>query len=161
MQFGNEVKSIDKWDKRFFELAKFIADWSKDPSSKVGAVVVSRRGGAVGLGYNGFPAGVEDSAERLDNDDIKLDMVIHSEQNALINAGSKAEGATIYVWGKPICSHCAGFIIQAGIKRVVALDPESVPESSKWRARGELAIEMFREAGIEVVFYKSMESVIK
>ena len=105
------------------------------------------------LGYNGFPMGVEDSAERLEDSAIKLELVVHAEQNALIAAGPKANGATIYVWGKPVCARCAGAIIQAGIKRVVALSPDSAPESSKWHKTGKLSIEMFRETGIQVDFY--------
>lgn len=155
MAFANEAMPMTKWDKRYCELSKFVANWSKDPKAKVGAVIVSQRGGAVGLGYNGFPVGVEDSTERLSNDEIKLDMVIHAEQNALINAGTKSEGATIYVWGKPICSRCAGLIIQAGIRRVVSLNPTSIPASSKWHATGKRAVEMFGEAGLEISFYRN------
>jgi len=153
MRLENEVKAMTKWDRRFCELSQFIAAWSKD-HAKVGAVVVSKRGAAVGLGYNGFPIGVEDSTERLENDEIKLDMIIHAEQNAIINAGSKTEGGTLYVWGKPICSRCAGFIIQSGIKRVVAMNPMSVDSTSKWLPTGRRAIEMFEETGIDVCFYK-------
>ena len=97
--------------------------------------------------------GVEDSAERLQDTDIKLELIVHAEQNALIAAGSRAHGSTIFVWGKPVCARCAGTIIQAGVKRVVALSPESVEESSKWHRTGKYAYEMFNEAGIEVDFY--------
>ena len=60
---------------------------------------------------------------------------------------------TIYVWGKPVCARCAGAIIQAGIKRVVALSPDSVSLESKWHKTGKLSIEMFKETGIQVDFY--------
>ena len=139
------------WDKRFIELAKSVAEWSKDPKAKIGAVIVSKRDGAIALGYNGFPKGVENSVERLENNDIKQEMVIHAEQNALIIAGSKAENATIYVWGKPVCSRCAVIIIQSGIKRVVASNPDS-DKKSKWDETGQRAIQMFNEAGIQVDF---------
>ena len=144
---------MEKWDRRFVELSKYVSEWSKDPNAKVGAVVVAERGGAMTLGYNGFPMGVEDSAERLDDSEIKLELVVHAEQNALIAAGSKANGATVYVWGKPICARCAGAIIQAGIKRVVAPSPDSVPQDSKWHKTGKLSIEMFREVGIHIDFF--------
>jgi dCMP deaminase len=143
---------MTKWDQRFCELAKFVSEWSKDPNAKVGAVLVSKAGGDVSIGYNGFPMGVEDSAERLKGD-IKLELIVHAEQNALIAAGSRSYGGTLYVWGKPICARCAGSIIQAGIKRVVALSPESVSSKSKWRLTGEYARQMFIEAGIEMDFY--------
>lgn len=153
MQLHIKAKPMEKWDKRFVELSQYVSEWSKDPNAKVGAVVVAERGGAMTLGYNGFPMGVEDSAERLEDSDIKLELVVHAEQNALIAAGPKANGATIYVWGKPVCARCAGAIIQAGIKRVVALSPDSVPAESKWHKTGKLSIEMFKETGIQVDFY--------
>lgn len=147
-------KPMNKWDKRFCELAEFVSNWSKDPNAKVGAVVFSKRGGDISIGYNGFPFGVEDSAERLANSKIKLELVVHAEQNALIAAGSRAQGATLYVWGKPICARCAGSIIQAGVKRVVALNPESVDKKSKWRRTGIYAQQMFAEAGVAIDFFE-------
>lgn len=123
MEYFLKSTPMEKWDSRFCELARYISQWSKDPNAKVGAVLFSKRGGNVSIGYNGFPMGVEDSAERLTDKNMKLELVVHAEVNAIIAAGSRAEGATIYVYGKPICARCAGPIIQAGIKRVVAEAP--------------------------------------
>jgi len=158
MNLEIKAKPLEKWDQRFVELARYVSEWSKDPNAKVGAVVVGARGGSMSLGYNGFPMGVEDSVERLDDADIKLELIVHAEQNALIAAGPMSNGATIYVWGKPVCARCAGAIIQAGIKRVVALSPDAVLEESKWHKTGKLSIEMFRETGIEVDFFTVLES---
>lgn len=146
-------KPMAKWDLRFCELAKFVSEWSKDPNAKVGAVVFAKRGGDIAVGYNGFPMGVEDSAERLEDQEVKLELVVHAEQNALIAAGSRTQGSTVYVWGKPICARCAGAIIQAGVKRVVALTPEGGDAASKWVRSGKIAAKMFEEAGIETDFY--------
>lgn len=99
--------------------------------------------------------GVEDSAERLTDKEIKLELVVHAEVNAIVAAGARAEGSTIYVWGKPICARCAGPIIQAGIKRVVALAPGST--ESHWDKSGKTARDMFVEAGITVDFYSTKE----
>lgn len=150
-----EMQSItmEKWDQRFCELAKFVSEWSKDPNAKVGAVVFSKRGGDVSIGYNGFPMGVEDSAERLEDQEIKLEIVVHAEVNALLASGSRAQGSTLYVWGKPVCARCAGSIIQAGIKRVVALSPDGGDQTSKWARSGAIAKQMFEEAGVTVDFY--------
>ncbi len=153
MELLIQSKPMDKWDQRFCELAKYVADWSKDEDAKVGAVVFSKKGGEISVGYNGFPMGVEDSAERLQDKVMKLELIVHAEVNALIAAGARSAGATLYVWGKPICARCAGPIIQSGVKRIVALSPESVPEDSKWHKTGKYALEMFIEAGIEVDFY--------
>jgi dCMP deaminase len=148
-----DSKPMEKWDARFCELAKFVSEWSKDPNAKVGAVVFSKRGGDVSIGYNGFPMGVEDSAERLEDLETKLELVVHAEQNALIAAGSRTMGSTLFVWGKPVCARCAGSIIQAGVKRVVALNPDSVNAESKWHKTGKVAQQIFLEAGVEVDFY--------
>ncbi|MEI6745972.1 MAG: dCMP deaminase family protein [Methylococcaceae bacterium] len=155
MNFLISSKPMKKWDVRFCELAKYISGWSKDPNAQVGAVLFSKKGGGISIGYNGFPMGVEDSAERLTNKDVKLELVVHAEVNALIAAGSRSEGSTIYVWGKPICARCAGPIIQAGVKRVVALKP--VDSDSKWDDSGKYAHQMFEEAGITVDFYTVTE----
>lgn len=150
-----ESKPMSKWDERFCELAHYVSKWSKDPNAQVGAVVFSKKGGDVTIGYNGFPMGVEDSAERLRDSDTKLELVVHAEVNALIAAGSRSFGSTIYVWGKPICARCAGPIIQAGVKRIVALKPKET--ESKWDKSGQLAHQMFIEAGIQVDFYSIEE----
>ncbi|MBI2669577.1 MAG: hypothetical protein HYX20_00290 [Candidatus Yanofskybacteria bacterium] len=61
----------EKWDRRFLALAEFVAQWSKDPSTKTGAVIVDSNNRLVSVGYNGFPRGVNDSPERLENREIK------------------------------------------------------------------------------------------
>ena len=157
MKLEIAAKQVEKWDQRFIELAKYVSEWSKDPNAKVGAVVVCERGGVRSLGYNGFPMGVEDSVERLSDKAIKLELVVHAEQNALIAAGADAAGATIFVWGKPVCAHCAGAIIQAGISRVVSLSPDSISKDSAWLKTGKLAVVMFREADIRVDFFTVVE----
>ena len=150
---------MNKWDTRFCELARFVSEWSKDPSAKVGAVVYCRRGGDVSIGYNGFPMDVEDSVERLTDKDTKLEFIVHAELNALLAAGSRAYGSTLFVWGKPICARCAGSIIQAGVKRVVALTPKEGDSDSKWDKSGQLAKQMFNEAGVTMDFYEVIEPI--
>ena len=113
--------ALTKWDSRFLEVARLAAGWSKDPNAGVGAVVVDAQGQIAGVGYNGFPKRVEDSAERYNDQDVKLEMVVHAEENAIIGAGVRNRDATIYVAGKPICARCAGAIIQAGINYLVGL----------------------------------------
>ncbi|MEO5808204.1 deaminase [Devosia sp.] len=139
-----------KWDARFLDIAKVASEWSKDPRAKVGAVIVDTQGQVAGVGYNGFPKLVEDSAERFENPEVKLELVVHAEVNAILGAGQRARGGTIYVHGKPICARCAGTIVQSGITRIVSAAPEDGTES-KWDASGRLAFQMFKEAGIEIV----------
>lgn len=138
---------IDKWDRRFLELAKHISSWSKDPSTKVGAVIAephSRR--VVSLGFNGFPAGVEDTEDRLGDRAVKYEMVVHAEQNALLFAGERAKGCVLYVTPLAPCARCAVIIIQSGISRVVAPKPDF--EQEKWGEQARISDTLFREAGL-------------
>jgi dCMP deaminase len=149
-----------KWHKRFLELAKHISQWSKDPSTKVGAVIVNGLGQVVGMGYNGFARGVIDSAERLNDRPMKYKLVVHAEQNAIIQAGHAARHGTIYVWpsfGYPnICVDCAKFAIQAGIKDGwgYAVEGDN-PKFASWQESLKLANEMFIEAGVR--WYQTKE----
>jgi dCMP deaminase len=139
----------DKWDERYLEMAALVASWSKDPRAKVGAVVV-RNNRVVATGFNGLPSEVLDNEERLMDKKMKLEMTVHAEENALIVAGRNAEGATIYVHGKPVCARCAGSIIQARVERVVAMHPEMEDNKrSFWRKVGLIALSMLGEAGIQ------------
>jgi len=59
--------SHDKWHKRYVNLAEYIAQWSKDPSTKTGSVIVRPDNTIASVGYNGFPRGIEDKADLLYN----------------------------------------------------------------------------------------------
>lgn len=145
----NESPMSDKWDRRYLALAEHVAGWSKDPSTRVGAVVVDPTGYVVGLGFNGFPRGVDDATERYADRETKLRLVVHAEVNSIIAAGDKARGAALYTWPFAPCSRCAGLVIQAGVVRCVA---PSLPEAlrERWGADVEAAARMFREAGVEL-----------
>ena len=138
----------EKWDDRFIELANFVASWSKDPSTQVGAVIAnSNTKRVVSMGFNGFPAGVEDTADRLGTREIKYEMVVHAESNALLFAGPAAEGCTLYVTPLPPCARCAVLIIQAGISRVVCPTPDKSKEP--WKSQSQISETMFGEAGVQ------------
>lgn len=148
------ARRTDKWDMRYLELAKFVAEWSKDPSAKVGAVIRNKRGRPVALGYNGFPGGIADDG-RLYDKETKNETIIHAEQNALLIAGAQAEEGTIYVVGKPMCVRCAVLVIEAGITRIVAEQPD-VNLKSKWDKQGFSALKLLSEKGLTVTFYKHL-----
>ena len=142
----------DKWDKRYLELAKHIASWSKDPSRKIGAVAVGHNGEVLSQGYNGFPRDIEDFPERYDDRPTKYKLVVHAEMNVIYNSswnGVSLAGSTLYVYGLPVCSDCAKGIIQVGIERVVMVDQE-IPDD--WKKSASLTFEMFDEAGIVYEF---------
>jgi len=143
----------NKWDKRFLELARLVSTWSKDPSSKIGAVAVdpSNRN-ILSLGYNGFPRNIEDSEYRLTTRETKLQMVVHAEMNCIYNAsfnGVCLRDSHLYVFGLPVCSDCAKGVVQVGVSRVV-MPKQSIPDS--WTSSWERSSELFREAGVEYVF---------
>lgn len=138
---------MNKWDNRFLELAKFVSQWSRDPSTKVGAVIVDKMNRIVSLGYNGFACGVDDNKERLNNREIKYKMVVHADANAILFAKRDLTDCIMYLYPFMACSNCASLIIQSGIKKVVA--PKDMPD--RWKKDIDLALEMFREAKVEVV----------
>lgn len=144
-----------KWDRRFLLLAQHIAQWSLDPSTKVGAVLVDPSTYYVtGLGYNGFPRGVEDTPERLNDRSIKYELVVHAEVNAILMAGNSAQGGHLYVWPSflipPICTRCCGIAIQKGVTRIVWYRAdESHPRVQRWKDNILLARQMCVEAGVE------------
>lgn len=138
---------MTKWQKRFFELARLVSTWSKDPSSQVGAVIVDDKKRIVSVGFNGFPIGVNDSQERLNTREVKYELIVHAEANAILTARNNVSGCTIYVYPYLPCSRCAGAIIQSGIKRVVVED-RPIPE--RWLENFTLAKQILTEAGVQV-----------
>ena len=140
------------WDKRYLGLAKEVSTWSKDPSSKIGAVAIGSKGQVLAQGYNGFPRGIYDGDIRYNNREIKYQYIVHAEQNVIYNAtynGVSLDGATLYVWGLPVCSECAKGVVQVGIKRVI-MPVADYPAT--WLESFEQTSDMFGEAGVEYEF---------
>ena len=140
----------DKWDIRFLELAKHISGWSKDPSTKVGCVVVGEDREIRSTGFNGFPRGISDDNDRLTDREKKYPLICHAEENAIMHAariGVSLKGSTAYVTWPP-CSRCARSLIQAGIKEVVYSTAEEVPE--RWLEDFNISTSMLKEANVLV-----------
>ena len=140
-----------KWDYRYLALAREVSRWSKDPSSKIGAVAIGSKGQVLAQGYNGFPRGVSDQLPRYTNRETKYKYIVHAEQNLIYNAtynGVSLDRSTLYVTGLPVCSECAKGVIQVGIKRVVM----PVQEIQRWKESWELSASMFDEAGVKHEF---------
>lgn len=132
-------------DIRYLEMARFIATkFSKDPSTKVGAVITRPDRTVAGIGYNGLPRGVADD-ERLLDRELKYEMTVHAELNAILNCREPLAGYTLYVWPLPPCARCATAIIQAGIRRVVQL-PGGL---DRWLGSCSRGADMLDEVGIE------------
>lgn len=97
-------------------------EWSKDPSTKVGAVVVAPGNRPIGFGFNGFARGCDDSLALYEDKEYKHRHVVHAETNAILNARQCVDGCTIYITHPP-CQHCAGIMVQAGISKVICNQP--------------------------------------
>ena len=144
---------MSKWDERYLGLAREVSTWSKDPSSKIGAIAVGSKRQVLAQGYNGFPRGIKDSDGRLTTRELKYKYIVHAEQNVIYNAtynGVSLDGATLYVYGLPVCDSCALGVIQVGIKRVVMPNQKFI---DKWWNSFLLGTKpMFEEAGVEYEF---------
>lgn len=146
----DEKERRQRWDLSFLVDAKVAARRSKDPSTKVGAVVVRPDLTTASQGYNGFPRGIADTAERLNTREIKYDLVVHAETNALLAAKEPLNGCTMYTTFPP-CIRCSTSIIQAGITRVVSIKPTEEQEA-RWEF--EKTRDLLNEAGVELTEYE-------
>lgn len=135
----------EKWNLRWLRVAREISSWSKDPSSKIGAVaVVDNR--LVAHGYNGFPASIKDKEEWLNDRDIKIDMMIHAEMNLLIDAAQTSrslKGSIVYVYGLPPCSRCVTHLWAAGVSKLVFADTKADP---RWWNEFHKSIEIIKRS---------------
>jgi len=138
---------MNHWDKRFILLAKHISQWSKDESTKVGAVVVRSDKTIASLGFNGFPKNTADNLEYYLDREVKYERIIHAEMNAILHSRESMKGYTLYTWPFLPCANCAKHIIQVGIARIVA--PYNIPE--RWAKSCETSRTIFLEAGIDVM----------
>ncbi|NBW58865.1 CMP deaminase [bacterium] len=143
----NSLKS-SKWDLRFLNLSEFISNWSKDPSTKVGAVITDNNNRIISVGYNGFPQDIADN-DRLENRETKYKIIVHGEMNAILFANRSLHDCTLYTYPFMPCPRCAGMVIQTGIKRVVSYN--NMPE--RWANEFEISQQLFQEAGIELTLY--------
>lgn len=143
---------IDKWHLRFLRLAREVASWSKDPSTQVGCVIVDQSRRVVSLGFNGLPAGLHDTAERLLNRDLKLALTIHAEENALLFAGRPVHGCVAFVTRHP-CAHCAAKLIQSGIGAVIYLTNPDFDR--RWADNLAISAHALAEAGVPILAINS------
>lgn len=140
------------WDEYFMGVAQLSGMRSKDPSTQVGACIVSDANKILSMGYNGFPAGCSDEEFPWEKEgeelDTKYPFVTHSELNAILNyRGGSLEGTKLYVTLFP-CNECAKAIIQAGIRTVV-YDCDKYEGTASNRA----SKRMFDAAGVKYIPY--------
>ena len=137
------------WEEYFMAIAKLSAMRSKDPSTQVGACIVSNDNRILSIGYNGAPNGFDDDkfpwSREGTNLETKYPYVCHAELNAILNyRGSKKdlENAKIYVDLFP-CNECAKIIIQSGIKEVIYLSDKYADSENNIASR-----KLFDECGV-------------
>ena len=148
--FDPLMTPITQWDEFYLSMCDITSMRSKDPSTKVGAVIVSPSNKVRSIGYNGFPRGAVDAVEEVPERyerPLKYKWTEHAERNAIYNAETSLEGCVIYVNSLPPCSDCARAIIQTGIKEVV-LERKPIPE--RWEEDCGVALVMLRECGVKV-----------
>jgi len=149
----------ERWDRHFLGMALYHARMSKDPSTRVGAVIVGPDRELIAAGFNGFPRGIADTPERLQNRELKYQLVVHGELNAALYAARKGvslKGSSMYlaaynvatggVWGGAPCMRCTVELIQTGLVEVVSYPLGNAPE--RWKASCAGGEELLREAGI-------------
>lgn len=140
------AKDLNHWDKLGLDLASRIAKESKDPSTQCGAAILRDDNSVASLGFNGFPKGVRDLPERYEHREVKYQMVVHAEVNAILLSREPLRGTTLYCTLHP-CAECAAKIVQVGISRVVAIAPTEA-QRARWGVSMDLAKLMFVEAGV-------------
>ncbi|VUZ47814.1 unnamed protein product, partial [Hymenolepis diminuta] len=124
-----------QWDEYFMSLAFLSAMRSKDPSTQVGACIVSQDNKIVSMGYNGMPVGLSDDdiPWTKNQEDVlqnKSFYVCHAELNAVINKNVLSlQDCRMYTTLFP-CHECAKVIIQSGIKEIVYFDDKKASTPS-------------------------------
>ncbi len=134
------------WDEYFMGVASLSAQRSKDPSTQVGACIINTKKRIVGIGYNGFPAGLDDDKYPWKKEgeflDTKYAYVVHAEPNAILNSTVSLDDATLYVTLFP-CHECAKLIIQSGIKEIVYVENKYQEKASV-----QASMRMLADAGV-------------
>lgn len=148
-----------RWDRHFLRMAIEHAGMSKDPSTRVGAILVSADRTIIGGGFNGFPRGILDISSRLAERETKLMLTVHAETNAVLQAaraGVKTLGSVLYfvaqdvatgvMWGGPPCTRCSMNLIQAGVSEIISMPQDGAPD--RWSLDLDFSRMMLDEARV-------------
>ena len=147
------------WDVWFMKQVYLAAEKSKDPSTKIGAVLV-RDKHIISSGYNGFPIGVKDKKGRYTKRELKYEFVVHAEDNSVLSAarfGISTLDTVLYTQGIPCCE-CAKSVIQGGIKEIVVHKQWSMGHS-RWKESCKISSIIFKEAGIPIRYLDAVLDV--
>lgn len=141
---------MNKWEQRFLDVADHIATWSKDPSTKVGAVLFNSKNRIKSVGYNGFPEYIKDD-DRLNDRETKYKIIQHAESNLITNCvqeGISTKDCYMAISLFP-CTKCAGLIISSGITKIITRWPDD-EFLIRWKDELEFSMKLFKEANVKI-----------
>ena len=154
------------WDEWFIKMMYLVAEKSKDPKTKIGALLV-RNKRLISVGYNGLPVGCDDTVEERNIRPEKYSWYEHGERTsvyATAKFGIDTDGTIMYTNGTP-CTDCARAVIQAGVVKVIVHKPyedlssmaaRQKSDQSQWKGHNDKSQAMFREAGVELVIFDKL-----
>lgn len=139
----------EKWCRRFLELAENVSQWSKDPSTKCGAVLVRPDKSIASTGFNGLPPNIQDEDKYLIDRELKYKVIRHAEENCISFCRDQSlEGYAMFVYPFQPCSNCMSEIASNGIARVVTY----VDRNPRWKESFEIGRMIASDCGIELTF---------
>lgn len=146
-------KDYISWDECFMQMAHIISERSKDPSTQAGAVVVDKNNVVIGMGYNGWPRGIDTDALPWEREggttETKYAYICHAEENAIYNANNPTKDCKIYCTLFP-CNECAKTIIQKGVTEII-YESDKYHDAAIWQVSRKL----LDLAGVKYREYKS------
>jgi dCMP deaminase len=141
------LNSTSRWDMHWLNVADAFKLMSKDPSTKVGAVLAKNKE-LISAGFNGLPSSIEDTHDILHNREKKLELVVHAEMNAILRAGMNSHGCDLFIAGfAGPCIHCCKHIVAAGIKRVVVY--KNIPTADRWKESLKGSQDLLEKSGVK------------
>jgi dCMP deaminase len=150
------------WDEFFMRHVYLAASKSKDPKTKIGAVLI-KNNRIIANGFNGFPCGVKDTEERYNNRDLKHKLVVHAEANAVLQCaqqGVSSMTSVLYTQGIP-CSECTKSIIQAGVYKIIVHKQwPNLVHDEKWVSSFNTARMMLEEASVVVDWFDGVLGLV-
>jgi dCMP deaminase len=144
---------MDRLNKDYFmlEMSERFSEFSKDPTTKVGAIICDNNYRVLATGYNGFSAGYPDDYSSITREEKHL-ISIHAEVNAILNAaknGVNLSNSCIYASEHP-CANCTAAIVNAGITRIVLREKTNLSLST-WGKSLEMSQKIINSCQMELV----------
>lgn len=144
------IEQRQSWDEFFLGMARYVSTRSKDPSTKVGAVITFGKD-IVSVGFNGFPEKMEDRPEWYEDRTEKLSRMIHAEKNAISRAKRDLTGTTMYTYPFVPCDRCFVHLLNEGIIRYVAPAVTNSGHIERWGPAFDRVRQYAADAGVELV----------